>query len=61
MSHPDFKVLDSDIHVVEPPDPRRRYTDPAFRDRATQGLAEDVGDLRLVLWDDGAASDGLRA
>jgi len=29
-----FKVMDSDLHVVEPPDLWERYTEPAFRDRA---------------------------
>src|SRR5687767_10995778 len=48
MSHRDFKVLDSDIHIIEPPDLWQRYIDPAFRDRAPQGMTEDVGDLRLV-------------
>jgi hypothetical protein len=61
MSHSDFTVLDRDIHVVEPPDLRQRYIDPGVRDRATQGLTEDVGGLRLVRRDDGAASDGLWA
>src|SRR2546430_10770851 len=44
-----FKVLDSDIHIIEPPDLWPRYIDPAFRDRAPVGLTEDEGDLRLAL------------
>src|SRR5215472_5167069 len=43
-----FKVLDSDIHIIEPPDLWPRYIDPAFRDRAPIGLTEDEGDLRLA-------------
>jgi hypothetical protein len=46
MAHGTFKVLDSDIHIIEPPDLWPRYIDPAFRDRAPSGLTEDVGDLR---------------
>ena len=49
MAHGTFKVLDSDIHIIEPPDLWPRYIDPAFRDRAPSGLTEDVGDLRLAL------------
>jgi hypothetical protein len=48
MAHGSFKVLDSDIHIIEPPDLWPRYIDPAFRDRAPDGLTEDVGDLRLA-------------
>ena len=43
MAHGTFKVLDSDIHIIEPPDLWPRYIDPAFRDRAPSGLTEDVG------------------
>src|SRR5213592_1072028 len=49
MAHQNFKVLDSDIHIIEPPDLWHRYADPAFRDRVPQGLTEDAGDLRLAL------------
>jgi hypothetical protein len=38
MAHGGFKVLDSDIHVIEPPDLWPRYIDPAFRDLAPRGL-----------------------
>ena len=48
MAHGKFKVLDSDIHIIEPPDLWPRYIDPAFRDRAPIGLTEDEGDLRLA-------------
>jgi hypothetical protein len=49
MAHRTFKVLDSDIHIIEPPDLWPRYIDPAFRDLAPSGLTEDVGDLRLAV------------
>src|SRR5256884_9630844 len=48
MAHGTFKVLDSDIHIIEPPDLWPRYIDSAFRDRAPVGLTEDEGDLRLA-------------
>jgi len=44
--HQQFKVLDSDIHIIEPPDLWQRYIDAEFRDRAPSGLTEDAGDLR---------------
>src|SRR5262245_8313019 len=43
-----YKVLDSDIHIIEPADLWTRYIDSAFRDRAPTGLTEDAGDLRLA-------------
>src|SRR2546430_17459209 len=49
MAHGAFKVLDSDIHIIEPPDLWPRYIDPTFRDQAPVGLTEDEGDLRLAL------------
>src|SRR4029434_2312822 len=48
MAHGAFKVLDSDIHIIEPPDLWPRYIDPAFREQAPIGLTEDEGDLRLA-------------
>src|SRR2546427_3524995 len=48
MAHGRFKVLDSDIHIIKPPDLWPRYIDPAFRDQAPLGLTEDEGDLRLA-------------
>ena len=41
--HQQFKVLDSDIHIIEPPDLWQRYIDTEFRDRAPYGLTEDAG------------------
>jgi uncharacterized protein len=48
MAHKNFKVLDSDIHIIEPPDLWPRYIDPAFRDRAPLGVTEFAADLRLA-------------
>jgi hypothetical protein len=46
--HKQFKVLDSDIHIIDPPDLWQRYIDAEFRAQAPYGLTEDAGDLRLA-------------
>ncbi len=38
MSHGTYKVIDSDMHLAEPPDLWQRYLDPAFKSRAPVGL-----------------------
>ncbi|MCH7552870.1 MAG: amidohydrolase [Chloroflexi bacterium] len=38
MAKNGFKILDSDMHVVEPPDLWQRYIAPAYRDRAPIGM-----------------------
>ncbi len=38
MAKNGFKILDSDMHVLEPADLWQRYIDPEFRDRAPRGL-----------------------
>ena len=43
----DFKAMDSDMHVMEPPDLWERYMDPAYRDRAPKGSYEFLGDMRI--------------
>ena len=48
MAKDGFKVLDSDMHIMEPPDLWQRYTDPEFRDRAPVGRTASVGDLMLL-------------
>ena len=48
MAKNGFKVLDSDMHIVEPPDLWQRYIDPEFKDQAPIGLTERVGDLQMV-------------
>jgi predicted TIM-barrel fold metal-dependent hydrolase len=42
-----FKVFDSDMHVLEPPDLWQRYIDPAFRHAAPVGLTEMPRDMRV--------------
>ena len=50
MAKNGFKVLDSDMHIMEPPDLWQRYIDPQFRDVAPLGTtsARNVADLRTV-------------
>ena len=37
MAKNGFKVLDSDMHCMEPPDLWERYIDPPFKHRAPKG------------------------
>lgn len=44
-----FKILDSDMHIMEPWDLWERYIDARFRDRAPRGVtSSNVRDLRMV-------------
>ena len=47
MAKNGFKVLDSDLHIIEPPDLWQRYIDPEFRDRAPRGLTDSIANLHL--------------
>jgi uncharacterized protein len=50
MAKHGFKVFDSDMHIMEPPDLWERYIDPAYRSRAPRGVTSDnVRDHRLEL------------
>ena len=46
MAHNGFKVVDSDMHVIEPPDLWLRYIDSGFKEIAPRGVDEE-GDPRL--------------
>jgi predicted TIM-barrel fold metal-dependent hydrolase len=46
--HRGLRVIDSDMHVMEPPDLWQRYIDPAFAGRAPTGSATGPLDLGLV-------------
>ncbi len=47
MAKNGFKVFDSDMHIMEPPDLWPRYIDPEFKDIAPRGVtSENVRDLR---------------
>lgn len=48
MSKQGYKVLDSDMHILEPADLWQRYIDKKFKNRAPIGMTEHVRDLRMV-------------
>ncbi len=48
MARNGFRILDSDLHIMEPPDLWQRYTDAKFRHLAPIGLNDSVRDLRTV-------------
>ena len=49
MAKNGFKIIDSDMHIMEPPDLWERYIDKKFRDRAPRGVvSHNVRDLRMV-------------
>src|SRR4051812_45876292 len=49
MAKNGFRVFDSDMHIMEPPDLWERYIAPEFRDIAPRGRTSDnVRDLSLV-------------
>jgi uncharacterized protein len=47
MANSGFKIIDSDMHVIEPPDLWSRYIGPGYRDRAPRGIAVVPRDLRM--------------
>jgi uncharacterized protein len=47
VAAPAFRVIDSDMHVLEPPDLWQRYIDPAWRHAAPVGLTELRRDMRV--------------
>jgi uncharacterized protein len=48
MANNGFKVLDSDMHILEPADLWQRYIDKKFQHLAPFGTTDHVRDLRLV-------------
>src|ERR1051326_3274361 len=47
MAKAGFRVLDSDLHIIEPPDLWERYIEAPFKHQAPRGFAEWVLDLRI--------------
>jgi len=47
MTPTGLRVLDSDMHVMEPPDLWQRYIDPEYRHAAPVGLTEMKRDMRV--------------
>ena len=48
MAKNGYKVLDSDMHILEPPDLWQRFIDSKFKDYAPRGTTDHVRDLRMV-------------
>ncbi len=49
MAKMGFRVLDSDMHIMEPPDLWERYIDIRFKPRAPRGVtSSNVRDLRMI-------------
>jgi uncharacterized protein len=49
MAHDGLKVLDSDMHCMEPADLWERYIESAYKPFAPRGLQEYIADLRIVI------------
>lgn len=47
MARNGYRIVDSDMHLIEPPDLWQRYIDPAYADQAPRGLTEYPRDLAL--------------
>ena len=48
MAKNGFRILDSDMHIMEPPDLWERYLEPEFKSLAPRGVtSENVRDLRM--------------
>ena len=49
MAKDGFKLIDAELHVMEPVDLWERYIDPEFKDRAPRRLSEHRWDIRTVV------------
>ena len=49
MAKDGFKLIDAELHVMEPVDLWERYIDPEFKDRAPRRLNERRWDIRTVV------------
>ena len=49
MAKDGYKVMDSDMHIIEPADLWDRYIDPAFKDRGPKGLSRHPRDLGIQM------------
>ena len=65
MAKGGYKIIDSDMHIMEPPDLWQRYTDKKYRGQAQVGVTSaNVRDLRTTHPDGrpwGSTSQGVRA
>ncbi len=49
MAKAGFKVFDSDMHVMEPPDLWQRYIEPEFKEYAPKGItSKKLRELRMT-------------
>jgi predicted TIM-barrel fold metal-dependent hydrolase len=49
MAKQGFRIMDSDMHVVEPPDLWQRYLEPAWRERAPVGSQLGPRDISVLV------------
>ena len=49
MANQGFKVMDGDMHVLEPVDLWERYIDQEFKDRAPRGLLRSPLDVAVAV------------
>ena len=56
MAKNGFKIIDAELHVMEPVDLWEKYIDPEFKDRAPRRLSERRWDIRTVVEGDVMAS-----
>ena len=65
MAKGGYRIIDSDMHIMEPPDLWQRYTDKKYRGQAQVGITSDnVRDLRTTHPDGrpwGSTSQAVRA
>ena len=52
-----FRVLDSDLHIIEPPDLWQRYIEPEFKDLTPRGRTQGIADIQLTAPDGGKWGD----
>src|ERR1700752_4235316 len=55
MARDGFKLIDAEMHVMDPTDLWQRYIDPEFRSRAPRRLDERRWDIRTIVEGEGMA------
>jgi uncharacterized protein len=61
MANQGFQVMDSDMHVIEPPDLWQRYMSPGLRKHAPIGTCQDGRDFGVLIGDRAVNRPGIRA
>ena len=49
MSKNGFKIIDAEMHIMEPTDLWDNYIDPAYKENAPRRIAEREWDVRTIL------------